>query len=125
MSNQLENLNLPVMDGNGSGSQATTVAGSPDGLTITQKPFKTAIAEQPVTKERMPFLPPPDSILQNPGTARATLAASCEKPNGTIDNGYAGTHQNQTVLSLAIWTRFRLTRKIGHSAARQVLGYGS
>ena len=97
MNNQLQNVNLPVMDGNGSSSEAATVAGSPVGLTITQKPFKTAIAEQPVTKERIPFLPPPDSVLQNAGTARATLAASREKPNGTTSNGYAGTHQNQTV----------------------------
>ena len=101
MSNQLQNLNLPLTDGNGSGSEATTLAGSPDGLTITQKPFKTAIAEQPVTKERLPFLPPPESLLRNAGTARATLAASREKPNGTTGNGYADTHQNQTVCPLA------------------------
>ena len=97
----MQNVKLPIMDGNGSSSEATTVAGSPDGLPITQKPFKKAIAEQPVTKERIPFLPPPESVLQNAGTARATLAASREKPNGTIDNGYADTHQNQTVGPLA------------------------
>ena len=97
MSNQLPNVNLPVMDGNGSSSEAITVAGSPDGLTVTQKLFRTAIVEQPVTEERIPFLPAPGSVLQNAGTARATLAASREKPNGTTRNGYAGTHQNQTV----------------------------
>ena len=101
MSNQLQNVNLPVINGNGSSSEATTVAGSLDDLTITQKPFKTAIAEQPVTKERIPFIPPPESVLQNAGTARATLAASREKPNGTTDNEYAGSHQNQTVFPLA------------------------
>lgn len=97
MSNQLDTVNLPVMDGIESSDDSTTVAGSPNGLTITQKPFKTVIAEQPVTEERKPFLPPPASVLQNAGTARATLAASHEKPNGTTDNNYAGTHQNQTV----------------------------
>ena len=101
MSNQLQNVNLPVINGNGSSSEATTVAGSLDDLTITQEPFKTAIAEQPVTKERIPFIPPPESVLQNAGTARATLAASREKPNGTTDNGYADSHQNQTVFPLA------------------------
>lgn len=98
MSNQLDTVNLPVMDGIESSDDSTTVAGSPNGLTITQKPFKTVIAEQPVTEERKPFLPPPASVLQNAGTARATLAASHEKPNGTTDNNYAGTHQNQTVV---------------------------
>lgn len=98
MSNQLDSVNLPVMDGIESSDDSTTIAGSPDGLTITQKPFKIAIAEQLVTEERRPFLPPPASVLHNAGTARATLAASHEKPNGTTDKNYAGTHQDQTVL---------------------------
>lgn len=97
MSKQLENLNIPVMDSIESSDNVTTIAGNTNGLTITQKPFKTAIAEQPVTEERYPFLPPPDSLLHDAGTARATLAASREKPNGTTENGYADTHQNQTV----------------------------
>ena len=97
MSKQVGNLNIPVMDGLESSDDAITIAGIPNGLTITQKPFKTAIAEQPATEERMPFLSPPESVLQNAGTARATLAASHEKPNGTTENGYARTHQNQTV----------------------------
>ena len=102
MSNQLDNVNLPIMDGIESSDDSTTVAGSPTGLTIIQRPFKTAIAEQPVTEARKPFHPPPASVLQNAGTARATLAASHEKPNGTTENKYAGTHQNQTVLISAI-----------------------
>ena len=89
------------MDGLESSDDSTTPAGSLNALTITQKPFKTAIAEQPVTEERKPFLPPPNSALRNAGTARATLAATYDKPNGTIDNGYAGAHQNQTVPMLA------------------------
>lgn len=102
MSNQLDNVNLPVIDGVQGSDDFTTVAASLNGLTITQKPFKTAITEQPVTEARRPFLPPPASVLQNAGTARATLAASHEKPNGTTDDNYAGTHQNQTVPILAI-----------------------
>lgn len=98
MSNQVDNANLPVMDGIESSDDSTTIAGSPNGLTITQKPFKTTITEQPVTEARKPFLPPPASALQNAGTARATLAASQEKPNGTTDDDYAGNHQDQTVL---------------------------
>ena len=121
MSNQLEKVNLPMMDGNGSTSEATTLAGSSDGLTITQKPFKTAIAEQSVTKERKPFLPPPESVLQNAGTARATLAASREKPNGTTGNGYADTHRNQTVFPLALESDPFQQRQLGPSAARRVL----
>ena len=89
------------MNDSGNSSEVITVAGSLDGLTITQKPFKTAIAEQPVTKERIPFLSPPKSVLQNAGTARATLAASREEPNGTTGNRYADTHQNQTVFPSA------------------------
>ena len=98
MSDQLQNVNFPVMDGIESSDDTTTITESPGGLIVTQKPFKTAIGEQPVTQERMPFLPPPASVLQNAGTARATLAASREKPEGTTDDGYAGTHQNQTVI---------------------------
>lgn len=101
MSKQLDNPNIPVMDGIKSSDEATTTAGNPNGLTIIQKSFKTAIAEQPVTEERKPFLPPPESVLQDAGTARATLAASREKPNGTTEDGYADTHQNQTVYALA------------------------
>ena len=99
------------MDGIESGDHATTANGSLNGLTIIQKPFKTAIAEQPVTEERRPFLPPPESVLQSAGTARATLAASHEKPNGTTENGWASTHQNQTVLFPAFDFNLILIRK--------------
>ena len=90
-----------MIDGLDGSDHVAPPAGNPNGLTITQKPFKTAIHEQPVTQERRPFLPPPESVLQNAGTARATLAASHEKPNGTVEDGYAGVHQNQTVFALA------------------------
>lgn len=101
MSNRLDTVSLPVIDGIESNDDSTTVAGSPNGLMITQKPFKTTIAEQSVTEARKPFFPPPASVLQNAGTARATLASSREQPNGTTDSNYAGNHQDQTVFLLA------------------------
>ena len=101
MSNRLDNVGPAVIDDIESNDDLTTIARSPNGLMITQKPFKTTIAEQPVTEARKPFMPPPASVLQNAGTARATLASSREQPNGTIHNNYAGNHQDQTVLLLA------------------------
>ena len=101
MSSQLQNVKIPVIDGLDGSDDIAAPAGNPGGLTVTQKLFKTAIPEQPVTQERRPFLPTPESVLQNAGTARATLAASREKPNGTVEDGYAGVHQNQTVFALA------------------------
>jgi len=101
MSNQLETAGAPVAaDGidHASSGQSTAVAGSPDNLMTKEKPFKTKIFEQPVTNERKPYLPPPDSVLRNPGTARATIAASREKPNGTTEDNWAATHQHQTVV---------------------------
>ncbi|KAK4693992.1 peroxygenase, partial [Lecanoromycetidae sp. Uapishka_2] len=81
---------------NASNDKSTAV--SPDNLTIKERPFQTTISEQPVTEERRPYKPPPDSVLTNPGTARATIAASHEKPNGTTENHWAATHQHQTVV---------------------------
>jgi len=100
MSNQLETAGAPVADGmdHASSGQSTAVAGSPDNLMTKEKPFKTTISEQPVTDERKPYLPPPDSVLTNPGTARATIAVSREKPNGTTEDDWAATHQHQTVV---------------------------
>jgi len=65
---------------------------------LQQKPFSTAIPQQPVTELRTPFLPTQEDALQDAGTARATIAASQEHPNGTTENGYAARHRNRTVL---------------------------
>ena len=62
-----------------------------------QEPFKTNIREQPVTQERKPYAPKKADRLTNAGTARATIAASQERPNGTTEDNYAKDHQHQTV----------------------------
>ena len=62
-----------------------------------QAPFKTNIKEQPVTQERKPYAPQKGDRLINAGTARATIAASQESPNGTTKGNYARDHQHQTV----------------------------
>ena len=57
--------------------------------------IKTFIIEQPVTIQRLPYVPKDGDLLVDAGTARATIAASRESPNGTP--GYAEKHQNKTV----------------------------
>ncbi|MCJ1433364.1 hypothetical protein MMC27_002724 [Xylographa pallens] len=58
--------------------------------------IKTFIIEQPVTIQRLPYVPKDGDLLVDAGTARATIAASRESPNGTP--GYAEKHQNKTVV---------------------------
>ena len=62
-----------------------------------QAPFKTNIEEQPITQGRRPYAFQKGDLLTNAGTARATIAASQESPNGTIEGNYARDHQHQTV----------------------------
>ena len=64
-----------------------------------QEPFKTVIRGQPVTHERKPYVPQEGDRLINAGSARATIAASKESPNGTTDGNYAKDHQHQTVIT--------------------------
>lgn len=75
---------------------------------IVQAPFVTAIPEQAITEARLPYLPAQDSKLTYTGTARATIAPSSEKPNGTTEQDYARKHQHQTVLA----TEFTPYRRI-------------
>lgn len=63
-----------------------------------EKPYVTSIPEQPQTIERQPFVLRPDDPLTNPGTARATVAPSRDRPNGTTEDGWAERHQHQIVL---------------------------
>jgi len=97
MANQIDNANHPLIDGVSSNS-STTLAGSPNSYTAKSASFKTYIHESPVTEERKPYVTPPNSYLKNAGTARATIAASREKPNGTTEDRWAATHQHQTVV---------------------------
>ncbi|KAL9101428.1 MAG: hypothetical protein Q9163_003300 [Psora crenata] len=60
--------------------------------------FETSIPQQPITVKHRPFLGSPGSALENPGAARANVAASQEKPNGTTEDDYAARHQHQTVV---------------------------
>lgn len=65
---------------------------------VEQQPFATSIPQQPATEQRKPFKPGKGDALQNAGTARATIAASREHPNGTTENDYAAKRQDRTVL---------------------------
>ncbi|OJD36787.1 caleosin domain-containing protein [Diplodia corticola] len=62
------------------------------------KSYATGIDEAPVTLERTPYIPGDNEPLLDPGTARATIAASREAPNGTVDAGWTRKHQDKTVL---------------------------
>lgn len=63
------------------------------------KPYSTAIRQQPITQQRKPYAPNRDGRLHDAGTARATIAASAESPNGTQERNYTRDHQHQTVRS--------------------------
>ena len=71
-------------------------------LNPPDKPYKVAIKEFPVTVERKPYVPSEDDPLVDAGTARATIAASKERPNGTTEHGWAAKHQHQTVSSTVL-----------------------
>jgi len=62
------------------------------------KPYKVAISEVPITEKRKPYVPGPEAELIDAGTARATLAASQENPEGTKKDNWAARHQHQTVI---------------------------
>lgn len=64
-----------------------------------EKPYSVAIRQQPITQQRKPYVPSKDGRLHDAGTARATIAASAESPNGTQDRNYTRDHQHQTVRS--------------------------
>ncbi|KAI1080076.1 Caleosin-domain-containing protein [Whalleya microplaca] len=62
-------------------------------------PVVTSIPKARVTVDRKPFCQPEDDQrLPHPGTARANIAATYEKPYGTIENGWAERHQGETAL---------------------------
>lgn len=61
------------------------------------KSYATGIEEAPLTLEHSPYIPGDNEPLLDPGTARATTAASKEAPNGTVDGGWTRKHQDKTV----------------------------
>ena len=101
----MENPSIPFL--NETHAAATYKENMANGYTV-QAPFVTAIPEQAVTEARAPYLPAPNSKLTCAGTARATIAASSEKPNGTTEHDYARKHQHQTVLAAEFTTYPRI-----------------
>ncbi|KAF3013578.1 hypothetical protein E8E14_011591 [Neopestalotiopsis sp. 37M] len=65
----------------------------------TSAPVVTSVEAVPVTGQRKPFIQPEgDEGLVHIGTARANVAATPDKPQGTTEDGWASRHQNKTVL---------------------------
>ena len=63
-----------------------------------EKSYNVCLSSVPVTIERLPYIPSPHARLQDPGTARADIAATTSSPNGTTENDYAAKHAHQTVM---------------------------
>jgi hypothetical protein len=61
-----------------------------------KKSYAVALEEYPVTLERLPYVPSANDALVDPGTARANIAPTREKPNGTTERNWAKDHQHQT-----------------------------
>ncbi|OCK78499.1 hypothetical protein K432DRAFT_406432, partial [Lepidopterella palustris CBS 459.81] len=61
-----------------------------------EKPYCVAIPEAPLTGSRVPYIPQKNDSLIDAGAARATVAASSQSPNGTVENDWAREHQHQT-----------------------------
>ncbi|KAK5132016.1 hypothetical protein LTR08_000437 [Meristemomyces frigidus] len=62
------------------------------------KPYSVSLDTVPVTSERLPYVPKPDSKLLDAGTARVNVAPSAETPAGTCDGDWAARHKHITVL---------------------------
>jgi hypothetical protein len=89
------------------------------------KPFCNSIPEAQVTLERKSYIPQPNDLLTDPGTPRATLAASKESPNGTIEDDWARKHQHQTVILTYPQIHVQATRTnivTGPATTRLLLG---
>ncbi|KAL1602284.1 hypothetical protein SLS59_004974 [Nothophoma quercina] len=52
----------------------------------------------PITSRQRPWVNPKNSPLKDPGLARANIAATYDKPNGTTEGDWAKKHRHQTVL---------------------------
>ncbi|KAI4123785.1 MAG: hypothetical protein LQ338_005089 [Usnochroma carphineum] len=72
-----------------------------------KKLYATSIKQQPITTEYEPYVPKPGDQLIDAGTARATIAASNESPQGTIEDEYAMKNQHRTVVQQHVkyWDR--------------------
>ena len=103
MSNYTSQAEGAALNGNSdlsSLASITKVASSvtpPNHDAVDGKPFQTSIKEQPVTEERKPWIQGTNSHLYHSGTARANVAASNEKPDGTTEDNYTKNRSNETV----------------------------
>ncbi|KAG8629184.1 hypothetical protein KVT40_003049 [Elsinoe batatas] len=61
------------------------------------KPYQVSLPSYPVTQDRPPWVPPPDSKLIDAGTARANYAPTNESPFGS--EAWSRTHSHLTVVS--------------------------
>ncbi|KAJ4395083.1 hypothetical protein N0V91_011082 [Didymella pomorum] len=52
----------------------------------------------PITSRQRPWVAPKNSPLKEPGLARANIAATHDKPDGTTEGDWAKRHRHQTVL---------------------------
>ena len=59
-----------------------------------------------VTDKHTPYGAADAQPLKSDETAWASLAASRDAPNGTVKDGWAESHQNQTVRSISLWLKF-------------------
>ncbi|MCJ1367545.1 hypothetical protein MMC16_006679 [Acarospora aff. strigata] len=74
------------------------VKGAHAAINPIKEPYIVAIKEYPVTLERRPYVPSEHDPLVDPGTARATVAATRERPYGTTEHDWNKKHQHQTVV---------------------------
>ncbi|OIW30458.1 Caleosin-domain-containing protein [Coniochaeta ligniaria NRRL 30616] len=58
----------------------------------------TAVSMAPVTAERKPFIQLDDQRVSQAGVARANLAPTYDKPEGTTEDDWAERHKHQSVL---------------------------
>ena len=80
-----------------SNAKVAKIVTPPDYDILDGKPFKISVKEQPVTDERVPWIKKRGDLLENAGTARANIAATNEKPNGTVENNYTKDRSSKTV----------------------------
>ncbi|KAM0185962.1 hypothetical protein ACHAPI_011938, partial [Fusarium lateritium] len=69
------------------------------GAKVIPGPVTSSVDTVPVTIERKPYQPGTDKPrLAQAGIARANLAATYERPEGTTEDDWARRHRHQTVL---------------------------
>ncbi|WZH42154.1 Caleosin related protein-domain-containing protein [Fusarium acuminatum] len=74
------------------------------GVKIVPGPITSSIDTVPVTVERKPYQPGTDKPrLAHAGIARANLAATYERPEGTTEDDWARRHRHQTDHDGVIW----------------------